>query len=130
MHEDFYVYSTPVGALVQTSNGMACQTPCTLGHVPRRGGFVVTVSQPGYKPKVTSIHSGPSIGGVVGFAGNGIIGSYVGAAVDIASGAMNDLSPNPLIVTLEPDTVAIASVSPAQSAQPAHVGAPAASPHP
>jgi hypothetical protein len=33
-------------------------------------------------------------------AGNILIGGIIGGAIDATSGAMNDLKPNPLIVTL------------------------------
>jgi hypothetical protein len=36
-------------------------------------------------------------------AGNVILGGVIGAVADASSGAMNDLVPNPLNVTLEKD---------------------------
>lgn len=39
-------------------------------------------------------------------AGNVLIGGIIGAGVDLASGAMNDLTPNPLVVRLEPEPAA------------------------
>lgn len=45
--------------------------------------------------------SGISTGGATGIAGNLLFGGIVGGVVDASSGAMNDLTPNPLIVTLQ-----------------------------
>jgi hypothetical protein len=41
--------------------------------------------------------------GGAGFLGNALIGGVIGAGVDATSGAMLDLSPNPLNVQLEKD---------------------------
>ena len=35
-------------------------------------------------------------------AGNVLLGGVIGAGIDVASGAMLNLVPNPLVVTLEP----------------------------
>jgi hypothetical protein len=39
--------------------------------------------------------------GGAGTAGDVLVGGIIGAGVDTVSGAMNDLAPNPLTVTLE-----------------------------
>jgi len=99
---EFRVVSTPPGATVTTTNGRSCvTTPCSMT-LPRRDPFDVTVSLAGYKPVTTHVGSSVSDGGTVGFLGNALVGGVIGATVDIASGAMNDLKPNPLTVTLEP----------------------------
>lgn len=41
------------------------------------------------------------ISGGAGMAGNVLLGGIVGAGVDAYSGAMDDIVPNPLTVTLE-----------------------------
>jgi hypothetical protein len=48
------------------------------------------------------VTSGVSNGGAAGMAGNVILGGLIGAVVDGASGAMNDLRPNPLQVAMVP----------------------------
>lgn len=98
--QDFVVESTPSGASVMTSNGFQCDaTPCTF-RIPRRPGFDVTVSMDGYVSQTLTVDSGMSSGGGVALAGNVLIGGVIGAGVDAASGALNDLTPNPLHVTL------------------------------
>ncbi|WP_296819024.1 translation initiation factor 2 [Brevundimonas sp.] len=98
--QDFVVESTPPGAAVATSNGFQCDaTPCTF-RMPRRPGFDVTVSMDGYVTQTVTVDSSMSSGGGVALAGNVLIGGVVGAGVDAASGALNDLTPNPLHVTL------------------------------
>ena len=98
----FSVETTPSKAQVKTNNGFACDaTPCTF-KMPRKAEFDVTVTKEGYKPwtgHVTHVISGQ---GSAGMAGNVILGGVVGVGVDTASGAMYDLKPNPLKVTLDP----------------------------
>jgi len=99
-NQDFTVESTPSGARVSTSNGFQCEsTPCTF-RMPRKNGFRVTVSREGYASQEIEVTSGISGGGAAGMAGNVIFGGVVGAVVDGTSGAMKDLSPNPLVVVL------------------------------
>lgn len=99
-NQDFTVESTPPGARVSTSNGFQCDsTPCTF-RMPRKNGFRVTVSREGYVSQEVEVTSGVSGGGAAGMAGNVVFGGVIGAVVDGTSGAMKDLSPNPLVVVL------------------------------
>jgi hypothetical protein len=98
--QEFTVQSTPPGARVSTSNGFQCDsTPCTF-RMPRKDEFRATVSLDGYVTQEHNIQSGMSGGGAAGLAGNVIFGGIVGGVVDASSGALNDLTPNPLVVTL------------------------------
>lgn len=98
--QEFTVESTPPGARVSTSNGFQCEaTPCTF-RMPRKDAFRATVSMNGYVTQEHQIASGISGGGAAGMAGNVIFGGVIGAVVDGSSGAMNDLTPNPLVVIL------------------------------
>ncbi len=98
--QEFTVESTPPGARVSTSNGFQCDaTPCTF-RMPRKDEFRATVSLDGYATQTHEITSGISGGGAAGLAGNVIFGGVIGAVVDGSSGALNDLTPNPLVVTL------------------------------
>ncbi len=98
--QEFTVQSEPSGARVSTSNGFQCDaTPCTF-RMPRKDAFRATVSMPGYASQTHDIRSGISGGGAAGMAGNVVFGGIIGGVVDASSGAMNDLTPNPLIVTL------------------------------
>lgn len=98
----FTITSVPTGAEVSLSNGLTCTTPCALT-VKRRPGFVVTVSKEGHKTLTTNVVSQISGGGGAALAGNVLLGGIVGAGVDGATGAMNELNPNPLHVVLEPE---------------------------
>lgn len=105
------VQTTPAGARVETSHGMSCaSTPCSI-KMPRKSEFTATISKDGYKPATVSVTNKVSTGGGAGMAGNVLLGGIIGAGVDVASGAMLDLTPNPAVVTLEPaaPTVAVAS---------------------
>ena len=122
------VASTPPGASVKTSTGFTCApTPCKL-KVPRKSGFGVTVAKAGYAPQTVQVHTAVHGGGAAGFVGNAVLGGLVGMAVDGSDGAMNDLVPNPVSVTLvkaveasaaAPDTTPPAARTPSSSATPA-----------
>lgn len=94
------VTSTPSGATVSMSNGERCQTPCAV-ELKRKYPLTVEVCKAGYAPVVTNILSQISGAGGAGMAGNVLVGGIIGAGVDASSGAMRDLRPNPLAVTLE-----------------------------
>lgn len=84
-----------------TTAGFACDsTPCTF-KMPRKSDFDVTVTKTGFKPWTGHVSHHMAGSGGAGFLGNALVGGVVGAGVDVASGAMMDLSPNPMNVTLE-----------------------------
>ena len=115
---NFDVQSTPSGARVSTSNGFQCDaTPCTF-RMPRKDPFRATISLDGYATQTVEVTSGISSGGATGLAGNILFGGIVGGVVDASSGAMNDLTPNPLIVTLQTmeEAARAASAAPATPA--------------
>jgi hypothetical protein len=96
----FLMTSVPSGANVRLSNGMTCITPCAI-EVKRQPGFTVSVSKEGYKDMSTGVISKLSGNGTVAVAGNIVAGGLIGAWVDGYNGSANDLTPNPLHVTLE-----------------------------
>lgn len=121
----FKVVSTPPGASVRTSTGFACSpTPCSI-KLPRKAEFDATVSLAGYKAQTVHIHSEVGGGGAAGLAGNLVAGGLIGMAVDGTDGAMNDLKPNPLTLTLEPE--AAPAATPTSAAEPADRNASTAS---
>jgi|TARA_R100000935_G_scaffold22796_2_gene41903 hypothetical protein len=96
------VETEPSGASVKTSNQFACDaTPCTF-KMPRKSEFGVTISKDGYKTWTGQVTTRVSGAGGAGMAGNVLVGGVIGAGVDVATGAMLDLDPNPLVVKLEP----------------------------
>lgn len=96
------VTSTPPGARVETTNGHMCAaTPCSI-KMPRRSEFVATLTLPGYAPATVSVTNKIATGGGVAMAGNVLVGGIIGAGVDAGSGAMLDLTPNPVHVDLAP----------------------------
>lgn len=102
-NDTWTVETTPSGAAVRTSNGFACdQTPCSF-KMPRKSEFTVNITKPGYKPWTGQVTHKVSGAGGAGMAGNVLVGGVIGAGVDVATGAMLDLVPNPLTVTLEAD---------------------------
>jgi len=114
----FVVETTPSGAQVMTTaqrkekdggGYYSCDaTPCSF-KMPRKSEFEVTVSKVGYKTTTHSITNKVSKAGGMGMAGNVLVGGIIGAAVDGTTGAMKDLTPNPLIVVMESDDGIIAT---------------------
>jgi hypothetical protein len=72
----------------------------------RRASFTATLSKPGYTPVSVNVSHSISSAGGVAFLGNAIIGGLVGAGVDVASGAMNDLTPNGMTLALQREAFA------------------------
>ena len=120
--QKFEIKSQPPGADVSMTTGDTCITPCTL-KLKRKTGFVATITKQGYKPAQVSVTSAVHGGGVVGAAGNLLIGGLIGGVVDGSNGSMKDLRPNPIDVTLEPQGEPGPIVTPS-------VSAPAAMPAP
>ena len=103
------VQTDPVGATVKTTAGFACDaTPCTF-KMPRKSEFDVTITKAGYKTVNTRVTHQTAGAGAAGMAGNVIVGGLIGIGVDAASGATQDIVPNPLVVKLEPDVPVMAS---------------------
>lgn len=95
------VNSQPQGAQVQLSNGMSCtSTPCTF-KLPRKSDLQVTISKSGCQTVVTNVTHKTAGAGAAGVAGNVLVGGIIGLGVDAATGASQELVPNPLEVTLQ-----------------------------
>ena len=100
--QKFNIESTPTQAEVELSNGHQCVTPCQL-KLKRRPGFKATFKKQGYKTQTVDVDSKLGGGGAVAGAGNILLGGVVGGIVDGTNGSMNNLTPNPLQVTLVPE---------------------------
>ena len=94
------VNSTPTGAQVKMSNGETCaNTPCTF-KVPRKSELNVLITKQGCEPQQIRVTNKVASGGGAAMAGNVLVGGIIGAGVDASSGAMLELVPNPVEVTL------------------------------
>jgi len=129
--QKFDIDTTPTAANVELSTGQTCVSPCKL-KLKRKDAFTVTAKKQGYQPAMAQVKSEIRGGGIAGGAGNILIGGVIGGIVDGSSGAMKDLTPNPLHLTLQPVAVAEvpapvaeAAVAPASDAAPVEA-APAA----
>lgn len=110
------VNTTPPGATVRTSNGQACDsTPCSI-KMSRKSEFTATIAKQGYKPVDVKVTTKISSAGGAGMAGNVLVGGLIGAGVDVATGAMNDLTPNPVNLALEKDEAKPVTASAAPTA--------------
>ena len=112
--QTFKIESNPTEAKVELSNGESCVTPCTL-KLKRRPGFSATFTKEGYESQTVKVRSELHGGGAVAGAGNLLLGGVVGGIVDGSNGSMNNLTPNPLTVTLAP----VGSVTSPAAAAPA-----------
>ena len=97
--EAYAIESEPVGATANLSNGLSCQTPCSL-KVKRRSDFTVTFEKEGYEDITATVTSSVDGGGAAGMAGNVLLGGIIGAGVDAGTGAMHSHKPNPLVVKM------------------------------
>lgn len=101
------VESDPAGADVRLSTGQVGKTPTSF-KLSRGDSLTVTISKEGYE--TVNVNVTPQIvgAGAAGMAGNVLVGGLIGAGVDAWSGAMKDLKPNPVRVTM----VKLASAEP------------------
>jgi hypothetical protein len=113
--EAFAIHSQPPGAEVSMTNGASCVTPCAL-KLKRKTGFVATITKPGYKPAQVTVASAMHSGGTATVAGSALTGGVIGLLVDRGNGALKDLRPNPIEVTLTPESAAGPIVIPAAAA--------------
>lgn len=103
------VSTSPPGASVKTTHGFQCpSTPCSI-KMPRKSSFTATVTKDGYKSLDIIVTNKVAGGGGAAMAGNVLVGGLIGAGVDASSGAMLDLTPNPVNVTLEKIEQAVAA---------------------
>ena len=115
--QKFTIQSSPPAAEAKTSLGVTCTTPCTF-KTDRKTRFTVTVSKDGYETQTVPVgRHMTKDGGIITFGGNWVIGGAIGMGIDATSGAMFDLWPNPLIVTLKPKGE-VAATAPAAPAEP------------
>lgn len=100
------VNSEPSGAKVETTNGHQCPaTPCAI-KMSRKSRFTATLTKPGYKPATVQVDHKTANAGAAGVAGNVLLGGVIGLGVDMATGASQDLVPNNVTITLEPEDAA------------------------
>ena len=81
--------------------GAACVTPCVLT-IGKNKRVIATFTKDGYHPEVIRITPEVAGAGVAGVAGNLILGGGIGIITDTATGAANDLRPNPAVAVLRP----------------------------
>lgn len=104
--ETFVVETLPGDALVTTSLGGSCRaSPCAFPGVSREAEFTVRIERAGYQTQIHTIGHRLAGGGVTSATSNVVIpiGGTIAAVVDMNTGATQQLTPNPLRVTLLPE---------------------------
>lgn len=94
------IETEPSNANASLSNGLQCKTPCAL-RMSRKDNVIIKIEKDGFIPIDVVVAPQISGAGSAGMAGNLLFGGLIGAAVDAGSGAMLNLVPNPVRVTLE-----------------------------
>lgn len=101
-HEDVLVVNAqPSDATVALSTGETCQGGQCSFRLPRRSNLQVTVSRDRCETQVVNITHRTADAGAMGMAGNVLVGGIIGIGIDAASGASQDLVPNPVNVSLQ-----------------------------
>lgn len=88
--------SEPSGAIVTTSLGQSCITPCVIA-IDRNKPFEATFRRDGFEHSVVAVRTEISREGGTSFAGNLLLGGPIGMGVDAVSGAALDHQPNPVV---------------------------------
>lgn len=104
--ETFVVEAFPTDALITTSFGGSCrQSPCAFPGLSREAEFTVRIERVGYQPQVHTIGHRFAGGAVPNMVSNGLlpVGGTIGILLDSNNGATQQLTPNPLRATLQPD---------------------------
>ena len=94
------VESEPSGARVSLSTGERGTTPTSFS-LARSQPVTVTVEKAGFETAYVTVTPTVAGAGGAGLVGNIVLGGVIGAAVDLGTGAANDLKPNPVRVKLE-----------------------------
>ncbi len=89
--QSVHVNTNPVGAKVEFSNGQSCLSPCSIT-TKRDQSLIITISKQGCNTQTATM--------VPSLAGGGVL---MGGLVDYGTGAVYDLQPNPLTITLACD---------------------------
>ncbi len=86
---------------VDGTGAIVGMTPSSF-RLKREGTYKVVLSKTGYQSVESVVLHEVAGGGAAGMAGNVLLGGVIGAVVDSNTGAMLNLSPNPLRVVMSP----------------------------
>jgi len=86
--QEVSVNTNPVGAKVEFSNGQSCNSPCTI-KAKRNQTLQITISKENCQNQTSTM--------MPVLAGGGVL---MGSLIDYGTGAVYDLQPNPLTITL------------------------------
>jgi hypothetical protein len=85
------INTNPTGAKIELSNGQSCNSPCSIT-AKRDTPLQLTIRKQGCSTQTASM--------IPTLAGGGVM---LGGFIDYGTGAVYDLQPNPLTVTLDCD---------------------------
>jgi hypothetical protein len=87
--EQVSVKTVPPGAKITFSNGQSCKSPCTI-KAKRSQSLQITIVKKGCGTQTATM--------IPTLAGGGVV---LGGLIDYGTGAVYDLQPNPMTVTLD-----------------------------
>ncbi len=99
--ENLVIQTEPANATATLSSGHICKTPCTI-ELKHKNDVHVILEKAGYERVDTDVKSEIAGAGAAAMAGNVILGGIIGGGVDMITGATKRLTPNPLVVKLDP----------------------------
>lgn len=102
--QQVHVNTNPITAKIEFSNGQSCLSPCSI-KTKRDQSLIITISKEGCSTQTATM--------IPTLAGGGVI---LGGIIDYGTGAVYDLQPNPLTITLACEKVA-ATDKPAMQAE-------------
>lgn len=94
--QEVAINTNPVGANVQFSNGQSCVSPCTI-KTKRNQSLQISITKDGCHQQTATMMPTLSGGGVI-----------MGGFIDYGTGAVYDLQPNPMTISLVCETKAAA----------------------
>lgn len=107
--QQVHVNTNPVGAKVEFSNGQSCLSPCSI-KTKRDQSLVINISKEGCSTQTATM--------VPTLAGGGVI---LGGLIDYGTGAVYDLQPNPITITLACTDIASNTNNPRNAPQKSNV---------
>lgn len=101
--DDVSVITDPPGALVVSSTGTTCTSPCRVSG-PRQDTFAITVGKPGYATQSLMSEAKPDAAAIAQASDLKPTADALGRVIDVQDGSHYTHDPKALVVKLEPQS--------------------------